>query len=113
MMKHNSVAPLRSIPPIRRTLSAIAVILSFVFALAAFGVQQGTPTPTPTPIQCSDAWTATATAARRGIHTAVWTGSEMIVWGGFGDVKSGPTEQAPKNSPRDAISAPVAIARIA
>ena len=41
-MKHNSVAPLRSIPPIRRTLSAISIVLSFVFALAAFGVQQGT-----------------------------------------------------------------------
>ena len=36
-MKHNSVAPLRSIPPIRRTLSAISIILSIVIALAAFG----------------------------------------------------------------------------
>ena len=41
-MKHNSIAPLRSIPPIRRTLSAISIVLSLVFALAAFGVQQGT-----------------------------------------------------------------------
>ena len=34
-----------------------------------------------------DTWTATsltnASAARSG-HTAVWTGSEMIVWGGLG-----------------------------
>ena len=34
-----------------------------------------------------DTWTATSTtntpSARRD-HTAVWTGSEMIVWGGFG-----------------------------
>ena len=33
----------------------------------------------------TDSWTATSTtnapAARYG-HTAVWTGSEMIVWGG-------------------------------
>ena len=41
-MKHNLIAPLRSIPPIRRTLSAFSIVLSLVFALAAFGVQQGT-----------------------------------------------------------------------
>jgi hypothetical protein len=37
MMKHDSVGPLRFIPPIRRTLAVIALVLSFVFALAAFG----------------------------------------------------------------------------
>src|SRR5206468_7382686 len=35
----------------------------------------------------TDSWTATGTvgapAAREG-HTAVWTGSQMIVWGGYG-----------------------------
>jgi N-acetylneuraminic acid mutarotase len=33
--------------------------------------------------QCSDEWTATSTATPwgRNLHTAVWTGSEMIVWG--------------------------------
>jgi N-acetylneuraminic acid mutarotase len=34
-----------------------------------------------------NSWTATSTANApdgRGLHTAVWTGSEMIVWGGFG-----------------------------
>ena len=34
---------------------------------------------------CTDNWTATTTAnapAARIFHTAVWTGSEMIVWGG-------------------------------
>jgi hypothetical protein len=42
----------------------------------------------------TDSWTATTTAnapdARR-IHTAVWTSSEMIVWGGFagGEVNTG------------------------
>ena len=33
----------------------------------------------------TDSWTATSTTnapAARVIHTAVWTGSEMIVWGG-------------------------------
>jgi hypothetical protein len=34
----------------------------------------------------TDTWTPTSTAnapTGRGYHTAVWTGSEMIVWGGF------------------------------
>ena len=33
----------------------------------------------------TDSWTATSTTnapAAREAHTAVWTGSEMIVWGG-------------------------------
>ena len=36
----------------------------------------------------TDSWTSTSTinpAAARSGHTAVWTGNEMIVWGGFGD----------------------------
>jgi N-acetylneuraminic acid mutarotase len=41
------------------------------------------------PSTCVDAWTPTGTAgapdARSG-HTAVWTGSEMIVWGGLNGV---------------------------
>jgi hypothetical protein len=37
MMKHDSVGQLRSIPPIRRALAVIAIVLSFVLALAAFG----------------------------------------------------------------------------
>ena len=41
-MKHNLIAPLRSIPLVRRTLSAISIVLSFVFALAAFGVSVAT-----------------------------------------------------------------------
>ena len=34
----------------------------------------------------TDSWTATSTTnapAARFVHTAVWTGSEMIVWGGI------------------------------
>src|SRR5438876_3819498 len=38
-------------------------------------------------VACTDdSWTATSTTgapAARAFHTAVWTGSEMIVWGGF------------------------------
>src|SRR5437868_4277181 len=44
-----------------------------------------TPTPTPTPGCTDDSWTATSTTnppSARYIHTAIWTGSEMIVWGG-------------------------------
>ena len=36
---------------------------------------------------CDDTWTATSTTNApigRRFHTAVWTGSEMIVWGGWG-----------------------------
>jgi N-acetylneuraminic acid mutarotase len=58
------------------------------------------PTPTPTPTATghgtggrydpgTDSWRATSTPpnapAPRDGHTAVWTGSEMIVWGGNGD----------------------------
>ena len=35
----------------------------------------------------TDSWTATSTTNApdgRYYHTAVWTGSEMIVWGGYG-----------------------------
>src|SRR5437868_2623567 len=42
-------------------------------------------TPTPTPSCTEDTWTATSlTNAPTGryFHKAVWTGSEMIVWGG-------------------------------
>jgi N-acetylneuraminic acid mutarotase len=37
----------------------------------------------------ANTWTATATAGApsvRELHTAVWTGSKMIVWGGYGGV---------------------------
>jgi N-acetylneuraminic acid mutarotase len=41
-----------------------------------------------------DNWTATSTTnavTAREYHTAVWSGSEMIVWGGSGDAPFGPT----------------------
>src|SRR5205823_13893722 len=37
----------------------------------------------------TDSWTATSTTnapTARESHTAVWTGSKMIIWGGFGHV---------------------------
>ena len=56
-----------------------------------------TPTPTPTPVPPlntgaryypgTDSWIATSTTnapTGRAGHSAVWTGSEMIVWGGVG-----------------------------
>jgi N-acetylneuraminic acid mutarotase len=53
------------------------------------GIPGPTPTATPTPTPggpcIDDTWAATSTVnapdARDG-HTAVWTGSEMIIWGG-------------------------------
>jgi hypothetical protein len=37
----------------------------------------------------SDSWAATSTGAnlptQRDLHTASWTGTEMVVWGGYGD----------------------------
>ena len=38
--------------------------------------------------QCIDYWAATSSTnvpEARGEHTAVWTGNEMIVWGGDGN----------------------------
>ncbi|HKP02318.1 MAG TPA: hypothetical protein VJU77_03065 [Chthoniobacterales bacterium] len=49
------------------------------------------PTPTPTPFCVLDTWSATTTTGApspRFSHTAVWTGNEMIVWGGL--VSAGP-----------------------
>src|SRR6185369_15666139 len=40
----------------------------------------------------TDSWTTTSTANApdaRAFHTAVWTGSEMIVWGGANDTTGG------------------------
>jgi N-acetylneuraminic acid mutarotase len=47
-----------------------------------------------------DTWTATTTTnapTARKLHTAVWTGSEMIVWGGAGD--SGDTNTGGRYNP--------------
>src|ERR1700730_374927 len=50
-----------------------------------------TSAPTPTP-GCIAPWSATSTTnapSPRSDHTAVWTGSEMIVWGGGGYSNTG------------------------
>jgi hypothetical protein len=56
-----------------------------------------------------DTWTATNTSnapAAREVHTAVWTGSEMIIWGGSSDANY-------LNTPRSSRVKAVAIAGIA
>jgi len=53
--------------------------------MAAVTVNYTLPIISDQPLECNDSWTATSTAnapAGRYSHTAVWTGSEMIVWGG-------------------------------
>src|SRR5206468_2685451 len=45
-----------------------------------------TPTTTPNPFCTDNTWTPTSLSnapAALLLHTAVWTGSEMIVWGGY------------------------------
>src|ERR1051325_7134452 len=44
-----------------------------------------TLTPTQTPVCTDDTWTPTSVTnapSARSLHKAVWTGTEMIVWGG-------------------------------
>src|ERR1051326_7772436 len=57
-----------------------------VVALAIGVTTASSQTPTPTPACSGDTWTATNTTnapTARFSHTSVWTGSEMIVWGGY------------------------------
>src|SRR6266481_951875 len=55
--------------------------------MAAISANYTFPVIASPSIACTDdSWTATSTTsapAARSAHTAVWTGSEMIVWGGF------------------------------
>src|SRR5436309_2162842 len=55
--------------------------------MAAISANYALPVIASPSIACTDdSWTATSTTgapAGREVHTAVWTGSEMIVWGGF------------------------------
>src|SRR5262249_17364296 len=55
--------------------------------MAAANANYTLPAITDQPSECIDNWIATTTTnapTGREFHTAVWTGSEMIVWGGFG-----------------------------
>src|SRR5438876_690610 len=55
--------------------------------MAAISANYALPVIASPSIACTDdSWTATSTTsapAARSAHTAVWTGSEMIVWGGL------------------------------
>ena len=53
--------------------------------MIVWGTNSNRPPAKYNPI--TDRWTAISTTnepSRRGGHTAVWTGTEMIVWGGEG-----------------------------
>ena len=58
------------------------------YYMAAASASYWLPTISDRPGGCIDeTWTGTSTTnapAARASHTAVWTGSEMIVWGGYG-----------------------------
>jgi hypothetical protein len=64
---------------------ALVVLLPVLVFLAT--VNYALPAISDQPNECDDTWTATtmtnAPTGRSG-HTGVWTGSEMIVWGGNG-----------------------------
>ena len=54
-MKHNSIAPLRSIPR-KHILSAISIALSLVVAHATFGIQQDAPMQRAMNVACDGAY---------------------------------------------------------
>src|SRR4029079_11787887 len=58
------------------------------YSMAAASASYRLPTISDRPSGCIDeTWTTMSTInapAPRASHTAVWTGSEMIVWGGYG-----------------------------
>ena len=61
-----------------RAMSAAATLGQVVYTLPEIAEAGDSP--------CTDNWTATSTTnvpSARANHTAVWTGSEMIVWGGW------------------------------
>src|SRR6266481_7535256 len=64
----------------------VPVTMAAVSANYALPVISGQSDNSISPVGCADdTWTATSTTsapAARDNHTAVWTGSEMIVWGG-------------------------------
>src|SRR2546423_5457931 len=70
----------------RGSLSRCAFIACLFCTSIACLLGIGEPPPISAPLACPDnTWTATATASvpeGRYAHTAIWTGSEMIIWGG-------------------------------
>jgi len=54
--------------------------------MAAVTVNYTLPIISDQPLECNDSWTATSNAnapAGRYSYTVLWTGSEMIIWGGM------------------------------
>src|SRR4029077_1776312 len=54
--------------------------------MAALNVNYTLPAISSPSAGCIDAWTSTSVTnapSARNSHTAVWTGSEMIIWGGW------------------------------
>jgi N-acetylneuraminic acid mutarotase len=64
----------------------------------------------------TDSWTATSTTSvpsARANHTAVWTGGQMIVWGGYRDNPNNNTNTGGRYCPRgtsDAVAPAVSVA---
>jgi hypothetical protein len=60
---------------------------AWAFAAASAPISQLSKLPEIAPLDCADGtWTASSTVNApdaRKFHTALWTGSEMIIWGGF------------------------------
>src|SRR5947209_4483592 len=76
--------PLR--PWLAKAETQVPVTMAAVSANYTLPVISGQSDNSISPVGCADdTWTATSTTsapAARYVHTAVWTGSEMIVWGG-------------------------------
>src|SRR5438876_8936091 len=77
--------PLR--PWLAKAETQVPVTMAAVSANYTLPVISGQPDNSIPSVACTDdTWTATSTTsapAGRYLHTAVWTGTEMIVWGGF------------------------------
>src|SRR5438552_3162268 len=77
--------PLR--PWLAKAETQVPVTMAAVSANYTLPVISGQSDNSIPSVACTDdTWTATSTTsapAGRYLHTAVWTGSEMIVWGGF------------------------------
>jgi N-acetylneuraminic acid mutarotase len=71
---------------VRHQVPLVRGVRRVLFLLLATG---GGSLAAPASAAGQEAWTPTSTTGApfaRGHHTAVWTGSRMIVWGGFGQV---------------------------
>jgi N-acetylneuraminic acid mutarotase len=70
--------------PISKARKVTLLLFSVAVLFVSANLSSAAPSPTPTP-GCTDPWSATSTTDApndRENHTAIWTGSEMIVWGG-------------------------------